>query len=364
MKRALLLLLFLAGCASNPSVLEQARDQYAAGHGDEALTLLEQAMRERPADSDLRREYFRLRDALSAQWLAQAEVVRQAGLYEEAEALYRRVQAHDRSSPRAAAGLAQIETDRRHRVLVADAGELVKAGKYREAQDMLRPVLTENPQQREARRLQRIIDERLVKPAIATVQLKPSVARPISLDLREVTLRNVFEVLQRASGVNFVFDRDVRTDQRTSMALRDATIEDAIRMAMLTNSLESKVLNENTVFVYPNTPQKLREYQELVVKGFYLSNADVKQTANMIRTLVKTRDIFIDEKINLLVLKDTPAAIQLAQRLIAAQDLAEPEVMLEVEVMEVNRNSSSSSASSIPTRSPSAWSAPPARPAR
>jgi general secretion pathway protein D len=64
----------------------------------------------------------------------------------------------------------------------------------------------------------------------------------------------------------------------------------------------------------------------------------VKQTANMIRTLVKTRDIFIDEKINLLVIKDTPAAIRLAERLIAAQDLAEPEVMLEVEVLEINRN--------------------------
>jgi general secretion pathway protein D len=88
--------------------------------------------------------------------------------------------------------------------------------------------------------------------------------------------------------------------------------------------------------VFPNTPQKLREYQELVVKGFYLANADVKQTANMIRTLVKTRDIFIDEKISLLVIKDTPAAIRLAERLIAAQDLAEPEVMLEVEVLEVS----------------------------
>jgi len=66
-------------------------------------------------------------------------------------------------------------------------------------------------------------------------------------------------------------------------------------------------------------------------------NADVKQTANMIRTLVKTRDIFLDEKINMLVLKDTPHAIQLAERLIAAQDLAEPEVMLEVEVLEVGR---------------------------
>jgi general secretion pathway protein D len=96
------------------------------------------------------------------------------------------------------------------------------------------------------------------------------------------------------------------------------------------------VLNDNTVFVFPNTPQKLREYQELVVKGFYLANADVKQTANMIRTMVKTRDIFIDEKIGLLVIKDTPAAIRLAERLIAAQDLAEPEVMLAVEVLEVS----------------------------
>jgi general secretion pathway protein D len=92
------------------------------------------------------------------------------------------------------------------------------------------------------------------------------------------------------------------------------------------------------VFIYPNTPQKLREYQELVVKGFYLANADVKQTATMIRTVVKTRDIFVDEKINLVVIKDTPSAVRLIERLIAAQDLAESEVMLEVEVLEVARN--------------------------
>jgi general secretion pathway protein D len=145
-------------------------------------------------------------------------------------------------------------------------------------------------------------------------------------------------VLQRASGINFVFDRDVRTDQRTTILLRDATIEDAIRMVLLTSSLEQKVLNDNTVFLFPNTPQKLREYQELVVKSFYVANADVKQTANMIRTLVKTRDIFLDEKLNLIVLKDTPNAVRLAERLIATQDLAEPEVLLEVEVIEIGYN--------------------------
>jgi general secretion pathway protein D len=333
----LLIVLLLAGCATT-SVIDEARKQHAEGRGDEALQLLANSMRSNPDDARLRGEYFRMRDSLVGQWLAQAEVLRQAGDADRAEVLYRRVPAHERGNARAGAGLAQLSTDRRPRAVVAAAEQLVKAGKYREAQDLLRPVLTENPQQREARRLQRSIDEQLVKPALATVQLKPATARPISIDLRDVTLRNVFEVLQRASGINFVFDRDVRTDQRTSIALRDATIEEAIRMALLTNQLEQKVLSDNTVFVYPNTPQKLREYQELVVKGFYVSNADVKQTANMIRTLVKTRDIFIDEKINLLVIKDTAPAIRLAERLIAAQDLAEPEVMLEVEVMEISRS--------------------------
>ena len=131
-------------------------------------------------------------------------------------------------------------------------------------------------------------------PVIVSAQLKPASSKPISIELRDVTLRNIFETLQRATGINFIFDRDVRSDQRTTILLRDASIEDAIRMVLLTSSLEQKVLNDNTVFIFPNTPQKLREYQELVVKGFYLANADVKQTANMIRTLVKTRDIFID----------------------------------------------------------------------
>jgi general secretion pathway protein D len=334
---AALAFIFVVGCAG-PTVVDEARQHFNDGRGDEALALLQQAVKQNPNDLAVRGEYFRMREVMVAQWLAQAEVLRQAGQFEAAEALYRRVQAHDAANSRAAAGLAQIETDQRHRTQVALADQLVKAGKYREAQDVLRPVLTENPQQRDARRLQRIIDDKLVKPVIVTVQLRPSILKPISIELREVTVRNVFEVLQRASGVNFVFDRDVRADQRTSIALRDATIEDAIRMALLTNQLEQKILNENTVFVFPNTPQKLREYQELVVKGFYLANADVKQTANMIRTLVKTRDVFIDEKINLLVIKDTPAAIRLAERLIAAQDLAEPEVMLEVEILEVARN--------------------------
>jgi len=323
----------LAACAVDPAT--DARKHFDEGRGEEALAVLEKAYKENPGNLAARSDYFRLRELLAAQWLSQAETLRLAGQFELAEALYQRVLKQDAANPRARAGLAQVEADMRHRVLVAAAEKLVKAEKYREAQDALRPVLAENPQNREAYRLQRRIDDKLLKPAIATTHLKTSTTRPISLELRDVSLRGAFDVLSRATGVNFVFDKDVRADQRTSIVVKDAAIEDAIRLILISNQLEHKILNENTVFVFPNTPQKLREHQELVVKSFYLANADVRQTANMIRTLVKTRDIFIDEKINLLVIKDTPNAVRLAERLIAAQDLAEPEVMLEVEILEV-----------------------------
>ncbi len=109
-------------------------------------------------------------------------------------------------------------------------------------------------------------------------------------------------------------------------------------MLLVSNQLEKKVLNENTILIYPNNPAKQRDYQELVMRSFYLANADVKQTLNMIRTLLKTRDIFIDEKLNLLIMRDTPEGIRLAEKLIAAQDLAEPEVTLEVEILEVEHS--------------------------
>jgi general secretion pathway protein D len=325
--------LFIAACASDP--VSEARRQALDGRGEEALAGLERAMKAEPADRAARNEYFRLRDTLAAQWLGQAEALRAAGELESAEALYRKVQGLDPANARARAGLALADADRRHRGIVAAAEKLVKEDRLRDAQDTLRPVLVENPVQRDARRLQRLLDEKLGRPALATPRLKGTSAKPVTVDLRDVSVRALFDVLARTSGISFVFDRDVRADQKTTLTVRDQGIEEVLRLALMANQLEQKIVNETTVLVFPNTPQKLREYQELVVKTFYIANADVRQTANMIRALVKTRDLFVDEKLNLIVMKDTPSAVRLAERLIATQDLAEPEVVLEVEVIEI-----------------------------
>ena len=334
---AALALALVAACASD-ALITDARALRNEGRMDEALASLEKATREDPQNHAYRSEYFRLREVAVAQWLVQADSLRAAARFETAAELYRRVLKYDPANARATQGLAQTEVDVRHRALLAEVDKLVKAEKYRDARDVLAPVLAENPAQREARQLQRLIEEKTTKPAVALLQLRSSVTKPISLELKEVPLRTVFDVLARAANLNFLFDKDVRADQRTTIVVRDAQVEDVIRLILATNQLEQKVLNETTALIYPNTPQKLREYQDLVVKSFYLSNADVKQTANLIRTILKTRDVFIDEKLNLLVMKDTPNAIRLAEKLIAAQDLAEPEVMLEVEVLEIGYN--------------------------
>jgi general secretion pathway protein D len=332
----LALSLGLGACANSP--VDRAREQLRNGFGEEGLALLAQAARDQPNDIALRKEYMRQRELLITQWLSQADVLLDAGQHEAASAIYRRVQKLDPPNARARARIEQIAADARHRAAVAAAEALVQAGKHQEAQEALRPVLTENPRQRDARRLQRHIDEKLAPPAPGMVTLKSTIGKPFSLELRDVNLRSVFEALQRISGISFVFDKDVRTDQRVSVSLRDASVDEALQAILLTNQLEQKRLNPTTVLLFPGTPQKRREYQELVVKSFYLANADAKQTANMIRAIVKARDVFVDEKLNMVVVKDTASGLRLAERLIATHDLAEPEVMLEVEVLEVSRN--------------------------
>src|SRR5574337_1258177 len=75
-----------------------------------------------------------------------------------------------------------------------------------------------------------------------------------------------------------------------------------------------------------------------IPRSFYLTNSDAKQAMTLVKQLVKTKDVFVDEKLNLMVVKDTPDAVRMTERLVASLDVAEPEVMLEVEVLEVSRS--------------------------
>ncbi|MEI6299814.1 MAG: secretin and TonB N-terminal domain-containing protein [Betaproteobacteria bacterium] len=336
---ALVIALALSACAPNPSreAFERGKRLLAEGQPEQALEELAQAVRANPGNPEFQATYFRQRDSAIVNYLTAAEDMRRAEKFDAAEAAYARVFRIDQNNQRARAGVVAVQVERRWKEQMGLADALFAKGDYAGAEARLHGILVESPAHPAARALSTRIAQRQAETAVPSAA-RAALAKPITLEFREATLRSVFDVISRTSGINFVFDKDVRADTKVTVFLRNTPIDDAIKLVLATNQLERKQLNENSYIIFPNTAAKLREYQQLVVRSFYLSNVDVKQTLNMIKTVVKTRDVFIDEKLNMLVMRDTPEAVRMAEKLIAAQDLAEPEVVLEVEVLEIKRS--------------------------
>jgi general secretion pathway protein D len=142
-------------------------------------------------------------------------------------------------------------------------------------------------------------------------------------------------VLSQVAGLNFIFDKDLRPDMKATIFVRDVRIEDAVELLLEQNQLRQKMVNDNTLLIYPDSPQKTKDYQELVMRTFYLTSIDANTALNMVKTMLKTRDVFVDERLNTLTMRDTGDAIRMAEKLLQSQDQSNPEVVLEVEVMEV-----------------------------
>jgi general secretion pathway protein D len=334
-KMILVALLFLAACATHDKFREN-RELIESGNVEEGLARLEEQVKQNPKDEELRNHFLRHRAVAVQNWLRTGDNALGAGQFDAADESYRRALRFDESNARAYQGIQVVEAARRHKTAVAEADAAIKAGNTAEATARLKQILSENPQHREANAMQRRIEEQQVRSEQAEPALGAALKKPITLEFRDAPLRQVFELISQQTGLNFIFDKDVSGDARATVFVKNTSIDDVIRFVLVTNQLERKVLNANTVLIYPNTPNKARDYRDLVVRSFYLANADVKQTATMVRQLVKTRDLYVDEKLNLLVVRDTPEAIRIVEKLIASQDLAEPEVMIEVEVLEVS----------------------------
>ncbi|MGN6829222.1 secretin N-terminal domain-containing protein [Paucibacter sp. M5-1] len=169
----------------------------------------------------------------------------------------------------------------------------------------------------------------------------PAAQQGLALNFRDTRLGAVFETLSRHSGLNFVFDQEVRSDTRLSLSLRHASVDEALRLILALQQLEQKWLTPNTVLIYPATPAKRREHQELQTRSFYLNSADPKQVQALLRGLLKTRDLVVDERLNLVMMRDTPETVALAEQLIAGLDRPDAELLVELELLEVASSQSS-----------------------
>ena len=332
----LVLPLLLAGCAGQMAYRD-GRELIAQNQVPAGLQKLQEALRHDPGNAQYRSAYLQERDRATSGGLQQAERLAATGQADSARQAFLAVLEVDAQNERASAGLLAIERERRQGKLLQDAQKDVDAKRYDPARQRLNAILTEQPNHAGARSLLREVDEKTAPPVVES-GLAKSYRQPITIEFRDAPLKQVFELIARRSGLNFVFDKDVKADAKTSIFLKNSTVESAVYFLLVTNQLEQQVMDANTILIYPNVAAKLKEYQEMVVRTFFLANADAKQVANTLKTILKARDVVADEKLNLVIVRDTPEAIRLAERLIALQDVPEAEVVLELEILEVKRS--------------------------
>ena len=156
------------------------------------------------------------------------------------------------------------------------------------------------------------------------------------LTFRDASARDVFTALGRFASVNVVFDPTFR-DQPVTIDLRNSTLEAALQAVAASTRNFYRVTAQRTITVVPDTPAKRREYEEEVVRTFFLSNADLKETMDLLRIVVDPRRVAPTAATNAITIKDTPERVAAAGTLIAAIDKARPEVVIDVELLEVDR---------------------------
>jgi general secretion pathway protein D len=263
-----------------------------------------------------------------------------AELFEAAEITFKRIIGIESNNVQAINGFDQISLLKRHVEWRRQAEEKLNKGDAVSAKIQLEAIIRENSSDRRAIALLRKVQSSQRDKQLDTIspKLRASYRKPVSLTLREATLLQVFEALKLAAGVNFMFDKDVKTDTRLSLSVANKPLEDILKILLSGQRLMTQTLDEDTLLVYPNTPDKVRDYQELVIRTFFLSNADATKTLLLARNLIRARDAYVDDRLNAIVIRDTAEVVRMAEKVFANLDIAEPEVMLELEVLEVSMN--------------------------
>jgi general secretion pathway protein D len=161
--------------------------------------------------------------------------------------------------------------------------------------------------------------------------------KPVTLNFKNTNIKEVFELLSKLSGINILFDEEVKAQPVTVFA-KDVSFQYALNLLLSTNKLFMKKISADTIIIIPKTKTKMDQYQDLVMKTFYLNNAKAKDAVNLLRSMLETKKVFVNEVLNSLTVRDTPEKIKLVEKIIAANDLKEAEVILDVEILEISRS--------------------------
>ena len=309
-KRSLLvytLLATLTGCATS-AALRRGQDAERRQDYDQAVAEYTNALRRKPSDANIRLALDRAKIRSSGDHFQKGRRLSALGRYDEALVEYEAAAELNPGNGDIDEDLRATRNQLRAKVAVAREGK------------------TE---------LQTLIERSRDLPADG-LALPADVRMPGALTFREASSRDVFLAVARFGNISIGFDPQFR-DAPVTIDLRDNSLDQALSAVADATRTFFRVTSAKNVIVIPDTPAKRREYEEEVVRTFYLSNADLKETQDLLRLVLDARRISPTTATNAITIKDTPERISAAAKVIAAIDKARPEVIIDVELLEVDR---------------------------
>ena len=303
----LLLAGLAAGCAAAAALRAGERAEQAQDY-DRAIVEYTRALREDPENRDARAALDRMRLRSSVEHLTRGRRLHASGRLDEA--------------------LVELQLAAELNPTSADIQEMLGTVRTR--------LRTEVATAREGKTdLETLIERASTLPPLGA-DLPEETRLPADLVFPKASARVVYTALAKFANVNLVFDPEFR-DQVVSIDLRNATLETALDALSAATRTFYRVSGQRTITVIPDTAVKRREYEEEVLQTFYLSNADLKETIDLLRIVVDARRIAPVTGTNALSIRDTRERVAAAGRLIDAIDKARPEVVIDVELLEVDR---------------------------
>jgi len=332
----------LLGCAAELS-LQRGEELSAAGRWEEAVQFYLDAARQEPQNIEVRLALARSMLEASESVVKQAQELEKAGRVDEAAVLYRRALAYNAENRAAQEGLDRLAMRSQVSTRLTRARERMDKGEWRGALADVAAVLRVAPDDPEAQNLQKEISLRMKadtlvpKPEADGEQTAAQLfsTKPVTLRFRDTDIKEVLDVFARTAGINIFTDESLPAKRITTF-FKDLTLREAFNLILSSNRLFAKRVAANTVIVVPDNPGKRQQYEELMVQTFYLTDADAKVAVNLVRTILNTRQVFVNEKLNALVIRETPDKIELARKLLEANDRGVAEVEIDIEVLEVD----------------------------
>lgn len=326
----------LLGCAASQLHRKGLAD-IDGGNYEAGVNELAAAVAQDPSNLSYRLDLAARHEAAIQKLITAGDSLRGAGQLDQAVADYRRVLVINAADQRALRGIEGVEAERRYAAIVAEAAKDFARKNYDAADALLRTVLNEDSGFGPANALAAKINIARGPQTVAPRLTSRNNAK-VTLQFRDAPTKIVFEVLARQTGINFVLDKDVKSDSKTTIFVQEVPIEEAIDLVLDQNTLARQVLSSNMVLIYPNTPAKQKDYEEQIIHTFYLTNAVPKDVESMLKSMLGAKTLFVDERTNVVVMRDTPDAVRMAEKLVASIDVPEPEVLIEVEVLEIARS--------------------------